>query len=597
MNLHLVLLALISSALGLVYEKVSDLPTTDFDFIIVGGGTAGNVIANRLTEQPDISVLVIEAGGSTADFLVSQVPFFCPETVPQTPLDWNYTTVPQSGLNNRPISYPRGFGLGGSSAVNFMVYTRGSSQDYDRYAAISGDEGWSWDNLQPYIKRSERFVHPADNHNITGQFNPEAHGFDGIMSVTLPGYPRGTDGRVIQTTTDLADEFPFNLDMNSGYQLGVGWMQTTVGNGTRSSSEVSYLGAKYINRPNLHVLIHTHVTRILQSHPHDSKNKGKDNHGHGHKAPKFDLVELTQDFGATTQTLSPRKEIILSAGSLNTPNILLHSGIGDFAELEAVGVEPTVHLPDVGRNLTDHPRWVLNWEVTDTDTLENVYFRNETYQEEVLEQWKENHTGFLSSMPTSQLGWLRVPDGTLEIDPSAGNETAHFEFIFSNGIYHAPFPPTGQYFAINTVVLCPLSRGSVTINNTNPLSPPVIDPAFFTHPQDIQVMRSAVAKAQDFVKGPAWDGHIIRLVTNTTDNDIRNGITSIYHPLSTASMSPKGADWGVVDPDLVLKKVQGVSIVDASVLPRPPAGHTQAAVYFIAERGADLIKKRWGIPI
>ncbi|KAG7439444.1 aryl-alcohol oxidase precursor [Guyanagaster necrorhizus] len=590
MSLQLVLLALITSAFGLIYEKFSDLPTTDFDFIIIGGGTAGNVLANRLTEQPDISVLVIEAGASTADVLVSEVPFFCPQAVPQTPLDWNYTTIPQAGLNNRPISYPRGFGLGGSSAVNFMVYTRGSSQDYDRYAAISGDEGWSWDSLQPYIRRAERFVQPADHHNTTGQFNPEVHGFDGILSITLPGYPRGTDQRVIQTTSDLADEFPFNLDMNSGYQLGVGWMQTTVGNGTRSSSEVSYLGAKYISRPNLHVLIHTHVTRILQSGSNHSKSNGNN-------TPKFDLVEFTQDSGVTKQTLSPSKEIILSAGSLNTPNILLHSGIGDSDELATVGIESTVHLPDVGKNLTDHPRWVLNWLVTDTDTLENVYFRNETYQEEVLDQWLYNRTGFLSSMPTSQLGWLRVPDGTLAIDPSAGNETAHFELIFSNGIYHAPFPPTGDYFAINTVVLCPLSRGSVTINSTDPLSPPVVDPAFFSNPQDIEVMRQAVAKAQDFVKGPAWDGHIIELVTNTTDDDIRNGITSIYHPLSTASMSPRGADWGVVDPDFVLKGVEGVRIVDASVLPKPPAGHTQAAVYFFAERGADLIKKSWGIPI
>ncbi len=182
-----------------------------------------------------------------------------------------------------------------------MVYTRGSSQDYDRYAAISGDEGWSWDNLQPYIKRVRLFSASETASDLSSRANVSfilltiiillvnsilrCTVFDGIMSVTLPGYPRGTDGRVIQTTTDLADEFPFNLDMNSGYHLGVGtyntspstslrklirftsgWMQTTVGNGTRSSSEVSYLGAKYINRPNLHVLIHTHVTRILQSH-------------------------------------------------------------------------------------------------------------------------------------------------------------------------------------------------------------------------------------------------------------------------------------------------------------------------------------------
>ncbi|SJK97998.1 uncharacterized protein ARMOST_01254 [Armillaria ostoyae] len=180
-------------------------------------GTAGNVLANRLTEDPDISVLVLEAGNSTADVLLSQVPFFCTLATPNTPLDWNYTTIPQPGLNGRAIPIPRGFGLGGSSAVNYMTYTRGSSEDYDRYASVSGDSGWRWDEIQPYFRKNERFVTPADHHNTTGEFDPNVHSFRGINSVTLPGYPRAIDSHILQTTKELPDSFPFNLDYNSGY--------------------------------------------------------------------------------------------------------------------------------------------------------------------------------------------------------------------------------------------------------------------------------------------------------------------------------------------------------------------------------------------
>ncbi|PBK85327.1 hypothetical protein ARMGADRAFT_999700 [Armillaria gallica] len=150
----ILLLALCPSVLGAIYERFNKLPTLDFDFIIIGGGTAGNVLANRLTEDSNISVLVLEAGGSTADALLTQVPFFSPNISSGTAWDWNFTTTEQTGLLGRSISYPRGFGLGGSSTVNYMLYTRGSSQDYDRYAQISGDPGWGWEALQPYMREA-----------------------------------------------------------------------------------------------------------------------------------------------------------------------------------------------------------------------------------------------------------------------------------------------------------------------------------------------------------------------------------------------------------------------------------------------------------
>ncbi|KAG7450004.1 aryl-alcohol-oxidase from pleurotus Eryingii [Guyanagaster necrorhizus] len=581
MFLQLLFLASICSAT--IYERLSDVPTQDFDYIIVGGGTAGNVLANRLTEQKNTSVLVLEAGQSTADVLLSQVPFFCTEATPNTLLDWNFTTTSQSGLNGRSIPYVRGFGLGGSSAVNYMTYTRGSSEDYDRYAGVTGDQGWGWNKMRPYILKTERFVAPADHHNTTGQFNPIVHNFDGMNSVSLPGYPRTIDERVIQVTGELPDEFPFNLDLNSGYHLGIGWHQKSIGNGTRSTSETAYLGPGYVDRENLHVLVHAYVTRILSLN--DSNSDG---------LPLFNAVEFTQDAGATIQTLSPPKlkEIILSAGSLGTPHILLNSGVGDADELSALGISSTVHLPDVGKNLTDHPMWNLAWTVNDTNTLENVYWRNETFQAEALEEWQVNRTGFVANTFSNHLGFFRVGEGVLKKEPCAGRRTGSYELIFSGGIPSGPIPTTGDYMTVSTVVVCPLSRGNVTINSTDPLAPPVINPNFFSHPQDMTVMQQAVQGAIKFATAPVWEDYILGLATNITDLEggIRNGAVTTNHPVSTASMSPRNAPWGVVDPDLKLKKAVGVRIVDASVLPFIPAGHTQAAVYAFAERAADLIR-------
>ncbi|KAK0460465.1 aryl-alcohol-oxidase from pleurotus Eryingii [Desarmillaria tabescens] len=423
-----------------------------------------------------------------------------------------------------------------------MFYSRGSSQDYDRYAQISGDPGWGWEALQPYIRKNERFVPPSDHHNTTGQFNPAVHGFDGINLVSLPGVPRATDSRVIQTTSELLDDYPFNLDYNSGYQLGIGWIQYTIGNGTRSSSQTSYLGPMYIGRPNLHILTNAYVTRILQSNTQNTKGE-----------PTFDAVEFTQDTGATIHTLAPAglKELILSAGSMGTPRILLHSGIGDKTELKAIGITPALHLPDVGKNLTDHTLWTISFFV----------------------------------------GFLRVPEdaGILDGDPCAGNETAHYELIFVNGILLDP-PPTGNFFSITIMDICPLSRGNIIVNSTNPMDPPLINPNYFSHAQDLAIMQFAAESAKKFVTAVVWNNYILSVTANTTEDDIRNGASSAFHPVGTASMSPADANWGVVNPDLKLKGVKGVRIVDASILPFVPAAHTQVPVYLIAERAADLIK-------
>ncbi|KAF5386554.1 hypothetical protein D9615_001729 [Tricholomella constricta] len=569
--------------LGAVYERIADLPSKKYDFVIVGAGAAGSVLANRLSENTKFSVLLLEAGGSNQDALPTKIPFFCTR-LSNTLYDWNYTTTPQVGLNGRSISYPRGHVLGGSTSINGMFYTRGSAEDYDRYAEVTGDAGWSWKGIQKYIRRNEIFNPPADHHNTSGQYDPSIHGLHGINSVSLPGNPQSIDGRVIQTTFDL-DEFHFNQDMNSGHLLGLGWLQATIKGGSRSSSATSYLGSKFINRPNLHILLNVRVTRVLSS----TRDRS------------FRTIELAQAKGPK-RLIAARKEIILSAGTVGTPHILLNSGIGDKDELAQLGIETTHHLPDVGKNLTDHPRLASNWIVNSIGRTFDIINQNATLTDNLIRQWEKTQIGplvdtFASHLFFARLLGNRLPDGK---DPAAGPDTPHYELGFSNGFVGAT-PLNGKFIAITTRVVSPTSRGLITLKSKDPLEPPLIDPGFLSTNFDILAMREAVKSAKRFLDGPAWKGYVLQpfgaLANVTTDAQldtyIRSGTGTSTHCTGTASMSARNATYGVVDPDFRVKGLGGIRIIDASVLPYVPSAHTQAPVYILAERAADLIKEDW----
>ncbi|KAK0192547.1 hypothetical protein F5146DRAFT_1040436 [Armillaria mellea] len=581
MRFFLLSLLTLSANARFLYD-FADLKGHDaYDFVIVGGGPGGSTVADRLSEDPTVSVLLLEAGGENDPAVdpALAIPLFCTTLTPNTPYDWNYTTIPQKELNGRSIPYPLGIGLGGSSAVNCLVYTRGSADDIDTWAKVSGDEGWSWDNMLPYFKKGEKFnTVPRDGHNTTGQYLPAFHGTDGVIGVSLPGYPYPFDGRVVNTTQELA-EFPYRVDMNSGEHIGIGWVQTLVDAGQRSSAKTHLLRAEKEGRKNIDVLLHARVSRLVS-------------------------VEVLDSADGSLKILTAKNEIILSAGSVMTPTILLHSGIGDPELLEPLGIATILSLPSVGKNLTDHIGVSTTFIVNSTDTYDTV-LRNETLLNEWIEDWTENKTGLLTDTSENHAAWLRLPDNSTVFenysDPSSGPLTAHYEFIFQNGL--SSVRESGNYINVPTACVSPASRGSVSINSSDPFSRPLVDPALLTAPIDILIVRESIKAARRFFSGPAWEGYILGSLNNnaTTDEDIeefiRKNAVSFFHPVSTASMSPKGAEWGVVDPDLKVKGVSGLRVVDASVIPRLPAAHTSAAVYAVAERAADIIKAAYGLPV
>ncbi|KAF9005525.1 pyranose dehydrogenase [Cyathus striatus] len=577
--------------LAKIYQNFRDLSTDKFDFVIVGGGLAGLVVANRLTEIPELTVLVIEAGPSNEGVFDSVVPFLGYRLEAGfTPWDWNSTMVPQPELDNRTLLYARAHMLGGCTSHNGLIYARGSSNDYDHWANVTGDSGWSWENIFPYILKSEGWTPPADHHNTTGQYNPSFHSVKGPLSVSLPGYHQVIDDPVIQTTRELPDLFPFVQDVNTGHFIGIGWTQATIGHGVRSSSATTYL-SPIASRSNLHVLLGARVTRVLQTS--------------GKKELLFGKVEFVSDINGTTadtHTVFAEKEIILSAGIIGTPQLLLNSGIGDKDELKALGVKPVLHLPDVGKNLSNHLILDASWI---SNTTGNDLVQNATLLTESLVEWNRSKTGPLVAPSSSQMGGIRLPSNSSvfinHTDPTFGPNTPHIYFATTepNGFFQSV--PGIELVGLIGWVVAPQSRGHVTISSNNPLDQPIIDAGFLTNEYDMLVAIEVIKHIRKFFTAPVWKDILVAPYHPTQDEVtddqieayIHQSAVAASHGAGTAAMSPKGAGYGVVDPDLNVKGTSGLRVVDGSVIPSATSGNNQAPIYAVAERAADLIKHAW----
>ncbi|KAJ3558043.1 hypothetical protein NP233_g11590 [Leucocoprinus birnbaumii] len=582
------------------YDSPDQLPgDVEYDFIIAGGGNGGGVVAARLAENPKWKVLVIEAGPSNEDIFASKVPGLEVQVVLNPLLDWNYTTTPQPNADNHTAGYYRGKILGGCSSHNGLGHTRGSRDDWDHFAEITGQEGFKWDHMLRTMIAGEHYVNDSANLPQHNHFDPSVHGYHGKLFVSAPYTIHPLNDLFLQVPKELPDEFPFVLDVNGGTPVGISWAQFSEDHqGTRSSSATAYIETSH---DNLHVLLNTYVTHVLPVQNSTSASK----------LPDFRGIEFAADEQAPRKTIYAKKEIIVSGGIIGTPQILLNSGIGNRSELAVFGIETIVDNPSVGKNFTDQ----VSVNVMFNTTLPNT----EGDLDEALAQWNKTHTGPLV-MPgplKNQIVWVHLSEDSPAFsapynypDPSPGKNAPHIE-VYTNQISATPFPVTGQIppglngtntVQLSVVNLHPFSRGSITLSSSSPFAAPIIDPGLLSSPADIAILREGIRSAQRLFSAPVFSSSVFDILyppANIASSDealeahIRSDAGPYLHGGCSAMMTPKGASWGVVDPDFSVKGTSGLRVVDASVLPGLPSGHTQASVYGLSEVASQVIKAKW----
>ena len=524
-----------------------------FDTIIVGAGTAGCVLANRLTASGKRRVLLIEAGGADKNFWIP-IPLGMPRLIANPALAWLDPTIATPNIGNRSIVLTQGKMLGGSSSLNGMIHVRGHSADYDGWAA-AGCPGWSWNEVLPYYKRAESIEGGSD----------ACHGRTGELKLSWIKGIHSSSHAFLRAAQEAG--IAFNEDNNSGKQEGIGYIQGAIHKGRRQSTSVAFLRPAQ-GRSNLTVRTNAHVQRIV-----------------------FDKGRAVGIELAGGDVIRADHEVILSAGTIGTPHILQHSGVGDAALLRKLGINVVLDAPEVGKNLQDHLFGHLKYGIREPADSMNRLFTNVPFMGLALLRWALFGTGPMNTTSAQLVGFIRSsadqpkPDIQLAMRP--------FSFhIAAGGAVAIDASPGITVSAINVQ---PFSRGEVKIASSDPCKRAEVHTNYLSDHRDIETLTNGIAKLREVMRQPSiakiTTGELEPGLAASSPQEIeaylRKAAATVYHPVGTCRMGSD--DRAVVDPSLRVRGLDGLRVIDASIMPKIISGNTNAPALMIGEKGADLV--------